>query len=160
MHSTNCKKYGNYEIIKTIVFYENKSQVHFLKIKASNFLKNSLNIKSVLTATYLLLWCNSRMFSRKTTFLLHVHLGNFKFFLHLQVEVGGKIYLLHFTLLLFWIWNQHEKEHRTETINYKDLITRLNNTYNVKFVNLSMDRIGVIGTDSNVQKTFMEMWLE
>ena len=44
--------------------------------------------------------------------------------------------------------------------HYKDLIARLNNTYRVKFVNLSMGGVGIIGKDSTVQKTFMEMGLE
>ena len=43
--------------------------------------------------------------------------------------------------------------------HYKDLISRLNNTHKVKFVNLSMGSIGVIGKDSNLQKIFMEMGL-
>ena len=43
--------------------------------------------------------------------------------------------------------------------HYKELISRLNNTYKVRFVNLSMGGIGVIGKDSNLQKIFMEMGL-
>ena len=43
--------------------------------------------------------------------------------------------------------------------HYKDLITRLNTTYQVRFVNLSMGAIGVIGKDSNLKKIFMEMGL-
>ena len=43
--------------------------------------------------------------------------------------------------------------------HYKDLITRLSTTYQVRFINLSMGAIGVIGKDSNLKKIFMEMGL-
>ena len=43
---------------------------------------------------------------------------------------------------------------------YKDLISRLNNNYNVKFVNLSMGAIGVIGIDCNLKSIFIEMGLK
>ena len=39
-------------------------------------------------------------------------------------------------------------------------IIRLNDTYNIKFVNLSMGAIGVIGMDSNIQNIFIEMGLQ
>ena len=52
-----------------------------------------------------------------------------------------------------------QKNTERKGIHYKDLISRLNSTYRVRFVNLSMGTIGVIGKESNLQKIFMEMGL-
>ena len=54
--------------------------------------------------------------------------------------------------------NTQKNTERKEN-HYKDLITRLNNIYRVRFVNLSMGASGVIGKESNLQKIFREMGL-
>ena len=54
--------------------------------------------------------------------------------------------------------NMKKNTERKEN-HYKDLLSRLSNTYVVRFVNLSMGGIGVIGKNSNLKKIFMEMGL-
>ena len=52
-----------------------------------------------------------------------------------------------------------QKNTERKELHYKDLISRLRRTYQVRFVNLSMGAIGVIGKESNLRKIFMEMGL-
>ena len=54
-----------------------------------------------------------------------------------------------------------EKNTDRKRASYDELISRLKHQYQqVKFVNLSMGAIGVIGKGCNLQKEFMEMGLD